>query len=265
MYQRRPRRLSRPARTRWFRNYRCDRAVRTGFVIVTPELYLRTLRVLRFYRPGSSRGWIRTAIGFVSYGSAMGAPRVHSSVKTAMNFSSPDSPRRSNPRRHHVVSLPRAAMSTLDWASGGARPAADRRSSPGWTAALKDGARQGVLISPLAACRILSQQTNAPSSPNHDRRANAGITLTACLFATDSCLHHDTIMTCHSRTCCTPQKPPPRADETSVASSDVAWIIKLSVRLTHSRARANPEQLFRRCRPVSWPIALRRHIEPYPC
>jgi len=93
-----------------------DRGV-DGFVVVTPELQLRTAAVLKNALDWVYPEWNRKAVGFVSYGSAMGARSVQQLRETAIELQL--APIRSS------VHIPvatlwahyRAAMSRLDWPS----------------------------------------------------------------------------------------------------------------------------------------------------
>jgi len=74
-----------PSRTKWFRMDRCDRAVRR-FVFVTPEYNYGPSAVLKNAIDWVYPEWNRKAIGFVSYGSAMGARSVQQLRETAIEL-----------------------------------------------------------------------------------------------------------------------------------------------------------------------------------
>src|SRR6266849_5277167 len=115
-----------------------------GFVFVTPEYNYGPSAVLKNAIDWDYPEWNRKAVGFVSYGSAMGTRRPAAPRNNDRASARADSRIGPHTCRHLVGSLPRRRCRRRTSRVGGARRNADRRSLV-VDCSLEGGARQRVL------------------------------------------------------------------------------------------------------------------------
>ena len=136
--------------TRLFKNRTAAIAQSDGFVIVTPEYNYGTSAVLKNALDWVYPQWHRKPVGFVSYGSAMGARAVQQLRKPRSSCSSPPFAHRSTSRSPRCRPTTRGRCGGRTGGARGARPDVHRRPAV-VDRSLEEGARPRELNGPCTS------------------------------------------------------------------------------------------------------------------